>query len=280
MADNDTNIITETETALKTRKYVGGITTPLFFRIAHEDLTNQDGSAKNPSTLIPPSSSVVLARPLSMLEIDTNMFTLERNISKLDDEFDHSYRLIYTKAPIHSPTFTGTVTLPSRATPPAGNIANGTAYYNTSTHEVQVYVKKPNSDTDYWAPLATTQGLDDYLRKTGGVITGELIGRNAIFHGKLTALKTDFDGEYSSNTNDLDLVATSGWVRSTATKIVDDRLGGGTGAGITINGGGLTINTNTNDPILKVDSTGMKLTMGDFTISNGKFHGDIDMGTL
>ena len=46
MADNDTNIITETESALKTRKYVGGITTPLFFRIAHEDLTDKDGNAK------------------------------------------------------------------------------------------------------------------------------------------------------------------------------------------------------------------------------------------
>lgn len=209
-------------------------------------------NATNPPT---PAQDTVLARPLSMLEIDGNMKALANAFADNDVTIDEIYIALDGKAPINRPAFTGSITLPNVV---AGsyplNPTEGMIVFDKDTQEVMVYLR------GQWSPLATAVGLSDYVKRAGDIMTGKLTGTTSEWSMNIKALPPD--AEQGSLT---DIVATVEWVKKTAKQLIEERLTGGAGTGddsIIVNTGDVTINR------------------GDLTVFEGTIRGNLDMGVL
>lgn len=209
-------------------------------------------NATNPPT---PTQDTVLARPLSMLEIDGNMKALANAFADNDATIEEIYIALDGKAPINRPAFTGSITLPNViASSYPLNPTEGMIVFDKDTQQVMVYLR------GQWSPLATAVGLGDYVKRAGDIMTGKLTGTTSEWSMNIKALPPD--AEQGSVT---DIVATVEWVKKTARQLVEERLTGGTGTGddsIIVNTGDVTINR------------------GDLTVLGGMIRGNLDMGVL
>lgn len=192
-----------------------------------------------------PTQDVVKSAPLSMLEIDGNMKALANAFIDNDAAIEDIYVALDNKAPINRPQFTGYIVIPSVA---SGSYPNqpieGMLVYDTKRKELMVYQQNK------WSPIATSLGLGDYVKRSGDIMSGKLTGTTSEWSMNIKALPPDADPESST-----DIVATVDWVKHTTNQLIEERLTGGSGTGITINDGDLIVN-------------------------DGTIYGNIDMGVL
>lgn len=202
-----------------------------------------------------PAQDTVLARPLSMLEIDGNMKALANAFAQNDTTIEEIYVALDGKAPINRPQFTGYIILPSVV---AGsyplNPSEGMVVYDKERQEVMVYLR------NQWTPLASSLGLTDYVKRAGDIMTGKLTGTTSEWSMNIKALPPE--AEQGSLT---DVVATVEWVKSTAQKLIEERLTGGSGTG---------------DDSIIINTGDMTIHRGDLTVVEGTIYGNMDMGVL
>lgn len=208
------------------------------------------------------TTTTVVNRPLTMLEIDGNFKSIADAFVDTDSAITTINTTLSTKAPINRPTFTGSITIPSctSTTRPLQPV-EGMVVFDRSEKSLITY------DGSQWITLTTNAGLDGYVKRTGDILTGKLIGTTAEFSGNIRALPPD--SEPGSTT---DLVATCGWVESQVLTIVNNRLSGGSGSG--------------DDDSININTGSLNVYRGDVTIERGDLyvggtiHGDIDLGIL
>ena len=203
-----------------------------------------------------PTQDTVLARPLSMLEIDGNMKALANAFADNDATIEEIYIALDGKAPINRPAFTGSITLPNVvASSYPLNPTEGMIVYDRDTQQVMVYTR------NQWTSLSTTIGMGDYVKRAGDIMTGKLTGTTSEWSMNIKALPPD--AEQGALT---DVVATVQWVQDKARELIEQRLTGGSGGtgadNITINTGDLNINR------------------GNIYVNEGTIYGNIDMGVL
>ena len=233
----------------------------------------------NPEELPFAKSDVVLDRPLTMLEIDANMKTIDMAFDSNQEKLDDIHHLLDTKAPIRNPIFRGIVSLPQYANASllprqvtgadgAPLIAPvGTLAFTLDNRQIMVLTQNDTLGTK-WSAVNTQESMSGYVKKTGDIMTGNLEGTSASWSQNIFALPP---GGIIGETQK-DVVATVEWTKDTIKDLIDERLNGGSGEegtqnNIVINKGDLIINNGN----INAD--------GNITI-DGVFRGNLDMGFL
>lgn len=218
-------------------------------------------------------SDHVLGRPLTMLEIDANMKTIDLAFDKNEDDHTAIYKEIAKKAPINYPILRGFVGLPtykSKKLLPTTYVGEGSSSQPVPVgalafdNETKGVMLRVDQGAEGWVAVSTEKTMGDYVCRTGDDMTGPLTGTTSTWSNTIKALPPD--GEVG--VTEVDTVATVGWAKKTITDMIDNRLnGGGEGSNnIIINKGDLIVNKGN----IIVDGT----------ITANRLQGDLDCGVL
>ena len=227
-----------------------------------------------------PSTSIVISNPLSMEQLDGNFKSIDNSFENFDHITTQLANDLATKAPINNPQFAGAVTFPNSSIDPSKDPKDGTVYYNTEQQTLLCYSKGE------WQPLSFSNGLSSYVKKTGDIMSGKLIGEDASFKKRLESRPTglmieDHDGD-DVGTTGVDIVVTRKWFEASQKAAIEKAVGSVEGqvTSPNIESNHIVINGSDNKDSITVNKGNVTVNDGDVVVNNGFLRGNIDLGTL